>query len=153
MRTLVSRLAPSGFLVLARVPDGAAVLATFVDDGQERDLTEHVADLLLSGALDRLEATQTGRPDPAETVEAVTVRYLEPAPAPGALREPASFSWAGTAPGVGAGDFDPSEVLPLLVRGLTVEITAAVAHESAQAALADLPEGGAADDDDTTGAS
>lgn len=137
MRTLVSRLDRSGFLVIARLPNGAAIAGTFADDGTTRDLTAHAANLVLSGALDRVEASASGRPDPREEVDAVSVRYLEPATMPGEMREAASFTWAN--PGNGqSGDFQPGEVLPLLARGLNVELTAAVAAESGHVTQDDI---------------
>jgi len=141
MITLLSRTAPTGHVVLVRLPDGASFAATYSDDHTTRDITAGVADLLLSGALDVLEQAASGpRPEPAETVDVAQVSYAEPLPAPGAVRAPASFSLLDVRTGQ-ACDIDPDQVMALLVRGMGVEVTAAVAAEVAETELPDTPAG------------
>lgn len=130
MRVLISRVTDTGHLVTVRIPVNASFVARYADDGSIRDLTPHVADLLLSGALDATEARESGRQEPADTVEAAHIAYVEDNPAPGTLRPTASFSWLHLPSGQ-AGDFAAEEVIPLIVRGFSVEVTSAVAAEAA----------------------
>lgn len=131
MRILVSAPRPSGHLAVVRLPDGALFTARYVDDpdGQERDITALVADILLSGALDQVEAAAAGRPEPTEVVHAAAVAYREPL-LPGQVRAAASFTWLHVPTGDG-GDFPAEDVLGLLARGIAVEITSGVAAEAA----------------------
>lgn len=129
MRVLFSSVRPTGHVAVVRLPDGAAFVARFLDDGTDRDVTGAVADLLLSGALDAAQASADGRPEPAETVEVVQVHYTEPL-LPGQAREGGSFSWLHLPTGE-AEDFDPQQVLRLVARGISVELTAGVAAEAA----------------------
>jgi hypothetical protein len=137
MRVLVSAVRPSGHLVVLRLPEAAAFLAEFDDDGSCRDISELAPELLLTGALDALEAGQSGRPEPAETVQAANVHYSEDG-LPGEVTSPASFSWLHLPSGTG-GDFPPADVLSLLARGIGVEVTAGVAAEAASGEVPNDP--------------
>lgn len=147
MRIVCSAVHPTGHLVMARLPDGAVFTATFVDEPAPRDITDMVADLLLTGALDAAEQSQTGRPDPDEQVTAARVSYQQPL-LPGQTVPAASFTWAHL-PTRQGGDFDPAEVLALLARGIAVNLTAGIAHEAAD--VPDTP-AGAEDPGEGTGA-
>lgn len=128
MIVLSSRVS-SGHLMLVRLPDGASFTAHYADDHSTRDITAAAADLLLSGALDFLERAEAGQPPaPQETVDVAEVSYLEPLPAPGVQRPPASFSLIDTR-SAQACDVDPARVMGLLVAGMAVEVTAAVAAQ------------------------
>lgn len=137
MRVIVSAVRPSGHLVIARLPEGAAFGARFPGEDGPRDVTGMVADLLLAGGLDQREATESGRPEPVEQVVAAVVSYSQP-PLPGAPAVPASFTWVHLPSGE-AGDFTPGEVLPLVSRGISVLITEGVATEAAEGAVPDSP--------------
>lgn len=104
--------------------------ARYADDPQDqvRDITHMAAELLLLGALDAAEAQQAGRPAPTDEVTIGTVSYTEQA-LPGQVRGVASFTWMHL-PTQTSEDFDPREVLALLVRGMTVAITEGVAKEA-----------------------
>lgn len=130
MRTLISNVRPSGHFVIVRLPEGATFRARYADDPEPRDITALVTELLLTGALDVLEARASERPAPVDAVEAVTVFYSEPG-LPGQVREPASFTWVH-GPTREGGDFGPHEVLDLIARGVTVELTAGVAREATE---------------------
>lgn len=140
MRTLMSRPSPSQHLVLARLPEGAGFLAQFVDERQPRDITDGVADLLLTGLIDALEQKASGRPEPEDQVEVAHLAYVAPPTAPGAVLPPATFTWLHLGSGQ-CGDLDPESVLPLLQRGVSVALTEGVAAEAADVpeSSADLP--------------
>lgn len=133
MRTLTSTLRPSGHVALVRLPEGASFQARYVDDIDVRDITGLVPDLLLSGALDEIEARAAQRPEPDESVVAAVVSYHEPL-LPGQVRDVASFSWLHLASGE-SGDFGPQSILGLVVRGIAVELTAGVVREATQGAV------------------
>jgi hypothetical protein len=135
MRLLISTVRPTGHAVVVRLPDGAALTGHFTDDNSTRDLTDNIAELLLTGALDAVEAAGSGRPDPAESVEVVRVSYSEPRE-PGQVGAPATFSWVHLPTRTGD-DFDPAEILPLIARALAVILTAGVAAEEAAASPED----------------
>lgn len=131
MRVLLSSPRPTGHLAVVRLPHGARFTARYVDDAadRERDITALVADLLLSGALDRAQATSEDRPEPAQSVEVAVVSYSEPL-LPGQVRAASSFTWTHV-PSRTGGDFGAEEVLDLIARGIGVELTAGVAAEVA----------------------
>jgi hypothetical protein len=124
--------------VLIRLPEGALFLGQYADDGSVRDLTEFAANLLLAGALDAQEAAADGRPEPEELVEAARLRFMAQPAELGAPHEEPSFTWAHLPTGE-AGDFPLEQVVDLISRGLSVELTAAVAAETAHEEMPDSP--------------
>lgn len=131
MQVLCSRLDPSGAVVVVRLPDAAAFYATYLDDGSTRNITAHTANLLLTAALDRIEKANDPPLD-TDDVEAVTVAYASRL----STLEVPSFTWLN-APAGEAGDFGSDDVLELLAQGLSVELTAAVAFETAATEIPD----------------
>lgn len=132
MRTLVSRIDPSGYLVVAHLPQQAQFIARFADSEQERDITASAADLLLTAVLEQLLTGGQDDPAPADEVPVAHLTYRAPL-LPGQAGDGGVYLLVRTSDREGT--HVPAEhVLPLIARGVALAITAQVAAD------ADLPE-------------
>lgn len=134
MQTLVSSVRPSGHMLIARIPQGAAFIARFLDDSDERvrEVTSMVAELVLTGALKALEEQSegSGQEDTQERVDVAHVSYTEPC-IPGDVRPQGSFTWVHL-PTRTAGDIAAHDVMGLIAKGIAAEITEAVSRQAAE---------------------
>lgn len=125
---LPSAVTTDGHLLLLRVPSGAAVLCDWLD-GNTADVTSWAPDLALTGWLDLNEVEQTGRREPAETVEVAKLRV---APEHAAQDITATYVHLPTRDSI---ELTLEQVLAFASRGINVQLTAGIAHEAA-----DLPD-------------
>ena len=129
-RAVASTVTREGRLLLVRLPAGAAVVCDWLHDGTTGDVTDWVADLALIGWRDLLEATGDGRPEPAESVAVAALR-VDPAEA-----GPACTVTYVHLPTRECAEL-PAAALELAGRGVTVQVTAGVAAEAAEASGVD----------------
>lgn len=131
-----------GHSVAVRLPETLRVEAMFVDDGKVRDITDYVADLILTGLAVRFEQEQNLRAEPAETVPSGMITLTGDATEFLALylhtptRVIAELGW--------------DEAATLLALGVVEEITAGVARDVATAEL-DAEDTAAVVDDEAPG--
>jgi hypothetical protein len=118
-RLLVSHPSPDGSVVVADFPAGSALLARFVDDPDDvaggRDLSVMVPDLLLIG----LAASVSETAPAGELVVVGRVELVGPAPTV-LFAHPAAQLCRQVSPG---------ELVPLVERGIAVQVAAGVAAE------------------------
>lgn len=124
MKALTSSPNRDGHLVLVRLPPEACLVLRHVD-GSRQDLTFWAADLLLIGMMDAAEERRGEQLTPEDTVEVAWVA-LEA----GADVTPASFTYLHLPSGDWV-DLALADALPLVGRGVRVQVTAGAAHEVA----------------------
>ena len=134
-----------GHSVVLRLPEALRVEAVFVDDGKVRDITDYVADLILTGLAVRFEQEQNLRAEPSEAVPSGMITLTG---------DPAAFvALYLHAPTRVIVELGWDEAAALVALGVVEEITAGVASEVAATELdpADADPGvdGDHDGDDT----
>ena len=119
-----SAVTKEGHLLVLRMPAGAAIECDWVD-ASSSDVTSWVPDLAVVGWADLNEVEQSGRSEPAETVEVAKLRISPPHAAAGVT---ATYVHLPTRDSV---ELTTDQVLAFASRGINVQLTAGIAHEAA----------------------
>lgn len=135
MPLAVSHPHPGGHVVMARLAPGARVMAAFVDEEAERDLTGYLCDLVLVGMEVRYEADSAQSAAPAEEVEVAVVRLDQTDDED----DQPSFVYAHPATQVTT-EFEWDTAAGLVALGIARQITAGVAAEAAAGMADTVPE-------------
>ena len=133
MTAHASAVTKDGHLLVLRLPDGAAVVCDWVQEGTSGDVTGWFADLALIGWKDASEAAAERRPEPAETVQVAHLR-LDP-PMAAAL---ASVTYVHL-PTQDTVEVPLAQALSFAGRGINVQITTGVAADIAATDTPDAP--------------
>lgn len=121
-------------MVTLALPDPAAVTVTFTDDGQVRDITALVPDLVLLGLL-ASSGRVPGEGDLLAAADQVDVGAVDLV---GAAADEVTVAYWHTPSGEGtAGTW--LQAVPLLTAGIVEQLTAGVAAEASQ--VPDAPSG------------